>query len=237
MNATEIDSLQDEIARMVEELGTDAVDARPIDRDWSEGYGDWWKFLEAPCCQDCGGYAHWMDGEDLAKSIPDHVQDYRDRIEDADWLAWRCPNPECDSFGEEIDPLDGGAEGPMMNYAYPFPGSLDEDDASKIAHLPLCIVIRDGYDSGCELALTGGGMNLSWEICEAYVLLGQLPPAHFAGLSGMCGRGSLSSGGEYGTEPNARDALIIAACRRTAEVMLAQASNRHARIISNLDKI
>jgi hypothetical protein len=75
----------------------------------------------------------------------------------------------------EVEPYMWGAEGPMMNYYYP----LEESDgewrsfdavaaALAVADLPVCVVEMDG-DYG--LALTGGGMDLSWEICAAYVAL------------------------------------------------------------------
>ena len=65
----------------------------------------------------------------------------------------------------------------MMNYYYPV--DLDDlDDAAKtIVDTPLCAVSVGGQTG---LALTGGGMDLSWEICEAFLLLGFAPPAHFA---------------------------------------------------------
>ena len=82
-------------------------------------------------------------------------------------------------------------EGPQMNYAYPISlkrvGSR-EDAALAIGRLPLCIVEMHGrYDDETYLALTGGGMDLSWEICEAYMRLGYLPPIYFARLPGMAG--------------------------------------------------
>ena len=75
-----------------------------------------------------------------------------------------------------------------MNYYYPLPRELDPSEERQIAlaHLPLCLVQFE--DSGkCALALTGGGMDMSWEICEAFMVLGFLPPVHFAGLPDMAG--------------------------------------------------
>jgi hypothetical protein len=96
------------------------------------------------------------------------------------------------------------SEGPMMSYWYPFAIS-DTDDAAKIiAHLPLCIVTVNDVTG---LALTGGGMDLSWAICEAFMLLGSLPPVHFAGLPAMCGRGT-----------SAKDRWIVAGCVKSAVV-------------------
>lgn len=158
----------------IDALVAAALDVRPVRRDWSEGYGESWDFIEVPVCDLCGEYARW----------------------DADEHEWRCPEHEA---GE----LWPGAS-PMMNFAYPLPDlgvAADVYDAADRIHdLPLCVVSRDG---GYELALTGGGMDLSWEICEAFMRLGFLPPFHFCELPGMAGRGQ-----------SPRDRAIIAACRR-----------------------
>lgn len=99
-------------------------------------------------------------------------------------------------------------EGPMMNYFYPLGPERDgwddpEEMARRIAGLPLCIVRLDGE---MGLALTGGGMDLSWEICEAYTRLGCLPPTHFEPPA-MSGRGTSD-----------RDRYLVAAYRRACMV-------------------
>lgn len=68
------------------------------------------------------------------------------------------------------------AEGPMMNTWWPLPDSVSSPnvDSAQLLGLPLCIV--EGTP-GIGLALTGGGMDLSWEITEAYIRLGYYPPA------------------------------------------------------------
>lgn len=97
-----------------------------------------------------------------------------------------CRDPEVDS-----------AEGPMMNYSYDLRTTVYSDSygykrgrdpievAAKMLGLPMCVV---DIDDDLHLALTGGGMDLSWEINEAYVRLGHLPPVAFD-LPGMAGRG------------------------------------------------
>jgi hypothetical protein len=118
---------------------------------------------------------------------------------------------ECQGYMES-------AEGPMMNYWYKFDNwqmeqlGGPEEAAKLIVDLPLCIV-QMGEQYG--LALTGGGMDLSWEICEAYTLLGQLPPVHFCDLPSMAGRGD-----------SARDKYIIAACRESIRVQMNWAKNK-----------
>lgn len=81
----------------------------------------------------------------------------------------------------------------------------EEAAARAIADLPLCVV---ELDDEMGLALTGGGMDLRWEICEAYTRLGLLPPVDMCELPGMADRGE-SEGDRY----------IIAACKRSCELL------------------
>lgn len=93
-----------------------------------------------------------------------------------------CQFAECEMFE------DPQTEGPMMNYYYPLPELVDEEAAAEaLAGLPLCVV---SFERGTRhgLALTGGGMDLSWEICEGFVRLGYLPPLHFVRLPRMAGK-------------------------------------------------
>ena len=87
--------------------------------------------------------------------------------------------------------------------------------AIAIVDLPLCVVrVNDAWG----LALTGGGMDLSWEIAAAYVALGYLPPTHFR-LPAMCGRGS-----------SARDRFIISAYRRSCQVQIGWLKGREREV-------
>lgn len=92
----------------------------------------------------------------------------------------------------EVEPYQYGAEGPMMNYWYPIEETREYgrfahntfDPVAAAAKLdgPLCLVL---VDDEYGLALTGGGMDLSWEICDAFVQLGKCPPLHFLDLPHM----------------------------------------------------
>ena len=84
-----------------------------------------------------------------------------------------CEGAECDTV---IDPT----EGPMMNFLYPCPLRDLRVAARQVAHLPVCVVQFDHGETG--FALTAGGMDLSWEICGAYVACGFLPPTSFSNL-------------------------------------------------------
>lgn len=78
---------------------------------------------------------------------------------------------------------EGGyvAEGPMMNYYWPLTHWLNADPyevAERLRHLSVCLVKieRDDRDALWALALTGGGMDLSWNIAAAYIACGFMPP-------------------------------------------------------------
>lgn len=110
----------------------------------------------------------------------------------------------------------------MMNYYYPLPDlHRVEDDptvaASRIADLPLCVI--EWQDDGYALALTGGGMDLSWEICEAFTRLGFLPPLHFSDLPGIAG---------HPRDDNQH--YTIRACMRSASVAENWARDTHRRL-------
>jgi hypothetical protein len=169
-----------------------AIDAKPREMDWSEGYGERWEYFSAVKCEECGRAI--IDGDDHPEECECHGQDSRDL----------------------------GEEGPMMNYFYPLPDYRGNvaSDAKKIAGVPLCMVRLEDTDE-YGLALTGGGMDLSWEICEAYMLLGFYPPVHFSDLPEMCGRGNSDSGGKLG-KVSARDRWIINGCRKSAQAMIAR---------------
>ena len=77
----------------------------------------------------------------------------------------------------------------MMNYFYPLPGDISEEVKQSLVDTCLCLVqMGDGEEIG--FALSGGGMDLSWEICEAYILAGFLPPIYFCPLPQMADKGS-----------------------------------------------
>lgn len=161
----------------VAELWCETVDYKPRDFDYSPenpAYGfehdgnevTSWEYWEAAKCEDCGRI--FVNGVD---------EDGTERIEDGG-----------EPHGEEEEECHGPVpevEGPMMSYFLPLPSGFGpasrtsdvEDAARRLVDLPLCMV-RIGEEYG--LALTGGGMDLSWEICEAYMRLGFLPPVHYA---------------------------------------------------------
>jgi len=141
---------------------------------------------------------------------------------------------------------------PLMGYLYPLPDSFDPskaldigdyddmmcdhayehegDDEFDYEDFKLACPIRSAlvgttivYTDGKHyLALTGGGMDFSWEICESYINLGYYPPTHFAQLPQMAGRGN-----------SERDLRIIAACWASLKSARDRASSNLERFIEN----
>lgn len=111
---------------------------------------------------------------------------------------------------------DDDAPTPMMNYYYPLP-HFNQDWGIAQAMLlrdggSVCLVEVGGR---AALALTGGGMDLSWDICHAYTLLGYLPPFHFTDLPRYAGGSGMWGGLE-----------TLDACVRTAETLKLWAEQR-----------
>lgn len=175
-----------------------AVDSKPVPTDWSVGYGETWEFHAACRCEECGELVMGTGG---------------DRHCDLD------SESGCSGYVESC-------EGPMMNFYYPLPEGLFSvsEGAKAIVDLPLCIV--EFTETGdYALALTGGGMDLSWEICEAFMRLGYFPPAHFADLPAMAGRGE-----------SARDRRIISACRQSLRAVKSRATRALQRLASTFKR-
>ena len=77
---------------------------------------------------------------------------------------------------------------PMYNYAYPLPHLFVNSDVAQailVKNSNVCTVVI--LDDEPVLALAGAGMDFSWDICRAYILLGYLPPFHFCDLPKMAG--------------------------------------------------
>lgn len=105
---------------------------------------------------------------------------------------------------------------PMMNYIYPLPFDFENDMERKFgsnwkkeikSKLNNTTIVYFPEEEEYAMALTGGGMNLSWEICESFVNLGYLPPVHFCDLPRMAGK-----------KIEGKNKLIVFACMRSAEI-------------------
>ena len=168
-----------------------------------EGPGDWYlhpdmTFRDIECehcddgqveCPDCDSTGHEEDSEDPCGAC------------DGDGYV-ECQECGGDGTYDEDDTEDDWW--PAMNYLYPLPDNFELPDNWRDALVSTTVIIYEGKP---HLALTGGGMDMSWAICETYIRLGYLPPTHFASLPRMAGRGDSD-----------KDHLILAACRRSLEL-------------------
>jgi hypothetical protein len=125
----------------------------------------------------------------------------------------------------EDDGCGGGPEGPLMNYFYllerggPYGRTPDLAQwAAKLDGLPLCAVELDG-DYG--LALTGGGMDLSWEIAEAHLRLGYRVPT-WVNLPAM------AQGGRLGKDFRREDEEVVRLDEDDAAIVRAVIRDRRA---------
>lgn len=177
------------------DLSAEFIDATPIDYDWTTGYAEAWECMEAAECSECGQEIVFSIGEEQHRYIDD----------DSHCLGSVC------------------CEGPQMNYYYPVGrGKYTTDNAKVLAGLPVCLVWfleSDFRDGTAGLALTGGGQDLSWEICEAYILLGYLPPIHFTDLPDMAG-----------IKMTRRVRRILSACQESLRVKRRRVKSRYVKL-------
>ena len=207
----------------IERLYVSSVDSKPVNIDWSEATDEngegftWWDTFE--CDFDDEGTDYILlasNGSTVGVLLNGKLyrwgewEEYAEVWREEDWDAREDEDPpldehEFDRLMQE-EPYMHGTEGPMMNYWYPVDHITDEDEAEqaavKLQDVPLCVVEVNG-DYG--LALTGGGMDLSWDICKAFVLIGALPPVHFADLPDM--------------GPTYADAEVVQAMRRSLNIV------------------
>lgn len=142
--------------------------------------------------------------------------DWREHQIGEDWEI-AVPMPDFDSGEKEEDMEDEDdfyeQNSPMMNFRYPLPGFKPDRFSDKNLRRALdnagnITLVQDLKSDEYYLALTGGGMDLTWDIARAYVNLGYLPPADFCRLPGFV---------DYGHEED--DKTIIHACKRTASFL------------------
>lgn len=195
----------------VETLYVECVDYKPVSYSWGgfDANGErQWRSLSLEC--DCCGMSPKERRESL-DSDDDLAGWYTDGSEPSEGQPCLFSGCSGDYFGAE----------PMMNYYYPLPSqTFGADNAEAIENLPVVLVEIDGEYA---LALSGGGMDLSWEICEAYMRLGFLPPFHFTRLPGMAGK-----------PDGAVDAWVIAGAKRSCEVIAGWVKRRSEDLATDL---
>jgi len=171
----------------IRDLSCASIEVKPVDADWSEGYGEKWDFVDADRCDKCGKIVVGCD------------ENTRHRYVDEE--------STCDGYVS--------LSAPMMSYWYPVEIDDTGEAAKALVDLPLCVVTVDGQTG---LALTGGGMDLSWEICAAYIALGHLPPLHFCDVPDMASRWTPAK------------ARTVAACVRSCNIAAGWATDRAKRV-------
>ena len=165
----------------IADLRNDHIRTLPLTVEWVGGefghYGNGWDIV----FPDYTLLDLW-ELIDLADNLGVDIGDMSTRVEtNHDLTVEEGKDEVIEAFQEWQN--DDGVDSffPMMNYAYPIElGGRWSDEAARIfaAHLPLTIIETSNGDT--YLALTGGGMDLSWEICRAYMICGYLPPVHYA---------------------------------------------------------
>lgn len=228
MNKTTNHFLQD-----VDSLHFGCEDAQSREYDWSRNVDQWesWEAEHLECgegiieCDQCdGGQVDQHDENcttipcDVCDGSGEVACDFEGSVVCSRLGDWTCPKCGTD---HEYD----GSEGPMMNYYYPLPDykSFSREDAAKLDGLPLALVHFSSWGDNEDeslpdwaLALTGGGMDLSWQIAEAHMRLGLLPPLFTCRLPKMAGMDMTSP----------VNAWIIAGCKRTVEAVRDQAQSQ-----------
>lgn len=203
---------------VLKSLNCDVIEEKPIEFDFAE---DFWEIVvpdyDRTNCEQCNGSgsvncSQCNGTEEITCSHCKGTGKSEDFRNDCDWCEGtgmaccidcgdgtvNCPYCDGDGFLDSEDDWS-----PMMNFAYPISEfDIDDDVKSKLNNTTLVRIHGKLY-----LALTGGGMDLSWEICESYINLGFYPPVHFCDLPRMAGRGESD-----------RDKVILAYCRESVRI-------------------
>jgi len=224
MNVKLFKALQEEFG----DLSCACIDTIPLDFDFGKGYTETWDIAINAYreeCEKCNGKGHIECAECVADQpgrmvcedgckdgiIYDAVGNgtecstcdgdgYMDcNCKSEDYPNGQIECEECNGEGN-VESDDPDRWFPMMNCFYPITDRLELPEKPWEVLECTTIVDIEGMD-GYALALTGGGMDLSWEICRSFVNLGLLPPVHFAKLPRMGGRGT-----------SERDKQLLRAC-------------------------
>ena len=199
----------DNVTLVIGELSLAAVDVKSVNFDFGEGFGVTWDevslgLLQCNFCETT-------------------------YIEDAFDEGEKCPDEHCAS--ECSSTLERPEIAPMMNYYYELPyyeGDPEEDQLTLYQSSANVVLVRmlninDNGDS-YALALSGGGMDLSWDICHAYILLGYAPPLHFCDLPDF--------GQDNSQEPYN---LILKACLQSAKFVAERATRKIEQLQSAME--
>ena len=157
----------------IDSLSLAAIDTKSQDFDFGRGFGDTWEDV-SPCVLQCS-YCQATYSDDV------HI--------DGD----SCPDQGCHELNTGT--LEWPDCAPMMNYYYLLPyyeGDPGADQARLYQSSANVVLVKitgvDDDEDVYALALSGGGMDLSWDICHAYILLGYAPPIQFCDLPDFAGQ-------------------------------------------------
>ena len=154
--------------------------------------------------------------EALAEQLRDEA---RDQWEE-DLRTW------CGEHVETVREQAPDAWEPVMSYAYPLPNfTRDAGELQLDLDLYASCVVAVELDGETVLALSGGGQDLSWEVCEAYMIAGYRPPLHFCRLPQMAGY-----------EQSERSARLLRACIESAEIAQRWAGARETELRAMLNE-
>ena len=211
-------------------LRNDLLDETSIDFNFGEGYGETWEIVYPSRDTEISVILGYLDDEQSLDGTGWECD------ENLGW-GWKCScdepiwrsisrDEECDECGDSFDVAEETLRDefcdvtvehadqwePMMNYAYPAPGLDAGEMQSTLMGTSLCVVTINDEP---YLALQGGGMDMRWEICAAYVALDYRPPTQWCELPGMAGRGK-SESDRHLIEICARSLELAADLRRSA---------------------
>jgi hypothetical protein len=203
-------------AKTIDKLWGLAINEKPRHFNFGEGYAETWDVvypdIEEWTVEQC---RQWLDDEGY-----DHlIEQCQDSEDPEEWQSTvRNGMMEAEKYA------------PMMNYIYPLPElKHGPETAQELIEDTNCVIVLikdtdDEYPVTPYMALSGGGMDLSWDICEAYMLLGYLPPVHFCTLPDYAGM-----------KLDEKAKWIISACRESCQVQKNWANSR-LRDLENLEK-
>lgn len=189
-------------AKLNTKLFTDCINQPAVEFDWSQGYGETWNTISpvpAWSRRECVDYIDSYLGYEFDSDDIDELRRYCDECRDADG--------DC----------------PILGYYYPLPHfdpsfnlGISIHEAQHAIRYTNCVIVElsGGWD-GYALALQGGGMDLSWDICEAHILLGYYPPLEYCELPRYAN-----------VNYNKRTKRIINACIESARIAERWAKNR-----------
>lgn len=196
---------------LIKDLFCDAVTMEPMDFDWGEGYGETWDIV-------------YPDVENWTRAqCIDYWQNIRGFLPKDVGKEWDLETLR--EHARELMENDADAFSPVMNYAYPLPDlqMSAEHAQSLLLSFPLVVVLMENGQR-TVLALSGGGMDFSWDICEAYMVLGYLPPVHFCPPPRIAGKG---------LSPRTR--WVLRGCRASLNVLRQRVEWKHRDIKSTED--